>query len=66
MSDNPKPLSQTTDPLVSAAPDIAQALADLVETFRARPDIWRLCGPQEELQVYAACRALAKAQWKSP
>jgi hypothetical protein len=58
------PENQSTDALTAAAPDLAQALADLVETFRARPDIWRLCGPHEEQQVYAACRALGKAQWK--
>lgn len=35
-----------------------KALADLVHTFHARPDIHRLCGPHEQEQLAAACYAL--------
>lgn len=47
--------------LIVAAPDLRQALADLVETFQARPDILRLCGPHEHAQIKAACEALNRA-----
>jgi hypothetical protein len=47
--------------LIAAAPDLQEALANLVETFKARPDILRLCGPHEHAQLIAACYALTRA-----
>lgn len=35
-----------------------KALADLVDMFHARPDIFRLCGPAEMQCIKAACDAL--------
>lgn len=46
---------------ISAAPDMAQALSDLINTFHARPDMLRLCGFHEHAQIKAACDALNKA-----
>lgn len=48
--------------LIVAAPDLRAALADLVQTFHARPDILSLCGPHEHAQIKAACDALNKAE----
>jgi hypothetical protein len=43
--------------LIAAAPDLLDALKMLVETFEARPDILRLCGPHERMGLAAACHA---------
>ena len=51
--------------LIVAAPDLRRALVDLVETFHARPDILRLCGPHEHAQINAACGALNRANIRS-
>lgn len=51
--------------LISAAPEMFKALADLVQTFHARPDILRLCGFHENAQIKAACDALNKANGRS-
>lgn len=48
--------------LIAAAPDLRAALAALVQTFHARPDILSLCGPHEHAQIKAACDALNKAE----
>lgn len=51
--------------LITAAPDMAAALAALVQTFQARPDMLALCGFQEHAQIKAACDALNKAGLKN-
>lgn len=48
--------------LIAAAPDLRDALAALVQTFHARPDMLSLCGPHEHAQIKAACDALNKAE----
>ena len=52
---------RTTASLIAAAPDLAAALAALVKTFHARPDILQLCGFQEHGQLQDACNALNRA-----
>jgi hypothetical protein len=47
--------------LIAAAPDLAEALAAIVHTFHARPDMLALCGFHEHDQIEAACHALNKA-----
>lgn len=47
--------------LIAACPEIAKALAGLVEIFCVRPDILHLVGPHEDAQIKAACDALNKA-----
>lgn len=45
----------------AAAPDLAAALAAIVHTLHARPDIVALFGFHEHAQIKAACDALNKA-----
>lgn len=52
--------------LIAAAPDLLVALAALVDTFRARPDMLQLCGFHETSQIHAACDALNKATTVTP
>lgn len=47
--------------LIAAAPDLFSALADMVDTFQARPDMLQLCGFKEHAQIKAACDALNRA-----
>ena len=51
--------------LIASAPDLAEALAAIVHTFHARPDILALCGFHEHAQIDAACHALNKAGVKN-
>ena len=54
-------ISDADAALIAAAPDLAEALAAMVHTFRARPDILALCGFHEHAQIKSACHALKKA-----
>ena len=48
--------------LISAAPDMAEALDRLLEMFNLRPDIHKFLGFKEHEDIAAACMALAKAR----